>query len=178
MTRTCTLLSRTVPFLLLGLTAGCGAVGNTSPRTLTSTDGLTRVLVPPGWAVRQDLNDEADLQVGDVRNNAFLIVLSESKGDFEAMDYLAHSRLTREGFLQSLATAQVTAGPFDLDIHGRRAVKYELSATVNGVRIVYFHVTVDGTRAFHQILAWTVPSQLERNQQALDFLVNSFQEVG
>jgi Ni,Fe-hydrogenase III component G len=164
-------------FLVAG-TIGCGAIGNTSPRTVTSTDGLTQIVVPPGWKVRDDLNEEADIQVGDLRNNAYLIILSEKKIDFDDISYHQHSKLTRTGFMEQLDNARVSIGPTELTVNGRNAVKYELQGSVNGIKIVYLHITVDGDTAFHQILTWTVPSALDKNREAMDFLVRSFEEVG
>jgi hypothetical protein len=164
--------------LLVAATAGCGAIGNASPRAITSSDGLSRIVMPPGWKVRTDLNEEADIQVGDLRNNVFLIVLSEKKIDFEEIDYHQHSQLTRRGFMENLDNGRVVAGPTRLTINGHNAVQYQLQGSVKGIKIVYLHVTVDGDDAFHQILTWTVPSSLQKNREAMDFLIRSFEEVG
>lgn len=163
--------------LIAVVSQGCGKVGNTTPRTIKSDDGLSQIVIPPGWKVRSDLNEEADIQVGDLRNNGYLIVLSESKIDFEGIEYQEHSRLTREGFMETMEKGKITSGPSEIEINHRRAVKYEMQGSVNGVKIVYFHITVDGEKAFHQILAWTVPSQVEKNRGNIDFVVNSFQEL-
>lgn len=166
-----------VAVILAAGVIGCGAIGNTSPRSVTSADGLSRIMTPPGWKVRHDLNEEADIQLGDLRHNAYLIVLSEKKVDFDNIDYHQHSKLTRTGFMEQLDNARVTAGPTEITVNGRNAVQYELQGSVNGIKIVYRHITVDGETAFHQILTWTVPSAMDQNREAMDFLVNSFEEI-
>lgn len=163
--------------LIAAASEGCGKIGSTIPRTIKSDDGLSKIVIPPGWKVRSDLNDEADIQVGDLRNNGYLIVLSESKVDFDQIGYKEHSRLTRQGFIEGMEKGKITSGPSYIKINNRRAVKYQMQGTVNGVKIHYFHITVDGEKAFHQILAWTVPSKLDKNRGNIDFVVNSFQEL-
>ena len=163
--------------LIAVVSQGCGKIGNTTPRTIKSDDGLSQIVIPPGWKIRSDLNEEADIQVGDLRNNGYLIVLSENKIDFDQIGYKEHSRLTREGFMETMEKGEVTSGPSEIEINHRKAVKFEMQGTVNGVKIVYFHITVDGEKAFHQILAWTVPSQVDKNRANINFVVNSFQEL-
>jgi hypothetical protein len=146
-------------------------------RMVQSTDGRSQVRLPAGWSVKSGLNGQADLQVGNTDQNAYLIVLTEPKIDFpDKMTYRDHARLTLGRMVKALDGATVARGPTELVVGGRPAIQYEVHGTADHLRVIYLHTTVDGNESFHQMLAWTVPSRLESNRKALNDMINSFSE--
>jgi hypothetical protein len=147
-------------------------------RIIRSTDGKSQVRVPAGWSVKSGLNREATLQVADTDHHAFFIVLTESKRDFaESFTYRDHAHKTLEHMARGLADVTITGAPTELVVGGRPGVRYEVQGTLDHLRVVFLHTTVDGDESFHQVLAWTVPSRLESNRKTLEDIISSFAET-
>lgn len=165
-------------------TAGCdkiaeGLFSAKEPVTITSTDGKTQVITPGNWEKRTDLHDDAILQAANTREENYIVVISDNKADLEdGMTVEGHSDITRSTFLENVKGCTQTAGPINLTINGRTAVQYELRGVVSGVKVVYLHTTADGDDQFYQILAWTLPSNYQKNKPILESVVNSFKETG
>src|SRR5687767_1793436 len=113
--------------------------------------GLARVVLPPGWLPASDLNDNSWLQALDPLRNRYLIVISESREDFQPdMDAREHSSRTRASLAASVRLLAVR-GPEERQVNGFRAVQYELDALTDRTLVTYLHTTVEGRRAFHQV---------------------------
>lgn len=166
-----------VLILSILMIAGCGNLGSSGPKAVTSADGRIQVVVPKGWKSQRTLHNNADIQVADLLKEGYLIVLSDSKMDLDNMTFKEHSKLTRETILENLKNGRVSSGPAELEINGRPAVQYEIRGSVDEIKVIYFHTTVDGKEAFHQILAWTLPSKFKQNQGVLKTVINSFKEI-
>jgi len=69
------------------------------PAIVKATDGRSQMKLPEGWTVVKDLNEHADLQVGDERRDVFAVVLTEPKEDFAAdFTYRDFARKRLEAF--------------------------------------------------------------------------------
>jgi hypothetical protein len=124
--------------------------------------GLAQVTLPPGWIPASDLNDGSWLQALDPLRNRYLIVISESREDFDPeMDVQEHSSRTRAALAGSVRVLAVR-GPQERQVGGFRAVQYELEALSDRTLLTYLHTTVEGHRAFHQVLAWATRSWFDR----------------
>jgi hypothetical protein len=124
--------------------------------------GLAQVTLPPGWIPATDLNDGSWLQALDPLRNRYLIVISESREDFDpAMDAQEHSSRTRAALAGSVRVLAVR-GPEERQVGGFRAVQYELDALSDRTMLTYLHTTVEGRRAFHQVLTWATRSWFDR----------------
>lgn len=163
---------------LLLLAAPCAlAQEKTAPLVVASEDGLTQVTLPEGWQRQQDLHQEAEIQVANPRRDLYVIVLSEAKMDFDNITFEEHSRFTREPLMKNLANAKLESGPKQLTINERPAVQYEISGVLDKIRVRYIHTTIDGATKFHQVLAWSLPSNYEKYHNELDAVINSFKEL-
>lgn len=153
-------------------------VGTLAQNTVVqATDGRSQIRLPSGWTKMTGLNDKAEIQVGSQSQSAYLIVLTETKADFDSgLTYRQHARLTLDILLENAKNARITKGPTEVKVGGRSAVQYEVNAQVDNFRVIYLHTTVDGQSAFHQIVAWTVPSQWQRNRTTMQQVINSFAE--
>jgi hypothetical protein len=145
-------------------------------RVVATKGDVAEIVLPRGWREMEDLNEEADLQVGDLASEAYFVVLSEPKADFDPeLGVEGHSDLTRESMLGALKNPEVSE-PTRLKINGMDAVQYQIAGSTEGLRIIYFHTTIEGKEHFHQIVAWTLPSRLEANKPNFDAVLNSFRE--
>lgn len=142
-------------------------------REIVSTDGKARLRVPRNWSELRDLNDAAEVQAGNRGKEEFIIVLSETKADFDDMTLQKHHQITRDGIVEKLKNA--TAGAVtNLTIDGRPALQDEIGGTQEGTNIVFLHTTLEGTESFHQILAWTSKSRWDQQKEKLREITRSF----
>jgi hypothetical protein len=124
--------------------------------------GLAQITLPTGWIPASDLNDGSWLQALDPLRNRYLIVISESREDFDpGMDLQEHSSRTRAALAGSVRVLAVR-GPQERQVGEFKAVQYELDALSDRTMLTYLHTTVEGRRAFHQVLAWATRSWFDR----------------
>lgn len=169
------LIGLVFPLLLLGGFA-CSSQPGPKTKDILSANGKLRITVPSAWQEKKGLNDSADLQAAYTPSEMYVIVLSEPKEDLQEMTLEGHSKITREALLEGVKDPVVT-GPFALQVDGRPAIQYEIRGGVDHIKVVYLHVTVDGQKFYHQILAWTVPSRFEANKPTLEGIIQRFKEL-
>ena len=153
----------------------CAVHAQDAPKTVIASDKKTQITVPSTWGVLQ-LNDAAELQVGNAKDEAYLIVLNEAKDDLYGWNLEKHSRVTLGNLLGKVAFP-VVSGPKSLTIGGRPALQYEIRGASKNRNIVYIHTSVDGVKHFSQILAWTLPSHAETALPQLLQAITTFQEI-
>jgi len=61
-----------------------------------------------------------------------------------------------------------------LTIDGHLALQDELSGTEKGTNVVFLHTTVDDGDHFQQILAWTLKSRWQQQNQVLREITRTF----
>jgi hypothetical protein len=136
-------------------------------------DGKIKVTVPGMWAKLPELNKEATLQVGHKSKEMYLIVITDAKADLDNMTLEKHHQLTRHRMLQKMTNASATE-PVPLTIDDHSAMQDELSGRENGTDIVFLHTTVDEGDHFQQILAWTLKSRWQEQNQQLREITRTF----
>ncbi len=165
-----------VLMIVFSIFIGCKAKSK-EPKVIKSTDGTFQVLVPGGWSDEKGLNDNADLQAGHRSSQMFVIVLGEGKQDLEeGMTVDQHSEITRNSLLAGVKSPAISEEK-RLTIDGKPALQFEIRATVDHIKIIYLHTTVEALNNFYQILAWTVPSQWEKNKDTLMKVTEKFHEL-
>lgn len=137
-----------------------------------------KITLPQDWQAMQELNADADIQAGNRRQDAYLIVFVEDKTDFFGVDLESFAELTRTGIEDFLLSTQTT--PTDLDHIGRyKAIQHKITGSVpdTRVKVVYLHTVVQGQRAYYQILAWTTAENYAANQQLLQSVSSQLTEL-
>ncbi|PSB03344.1 hypothetical protein [Merismopedia glauca] len=151
-----------------------------SGNAYVSENGEIQVNLPSGWSKATGLNAKAELQVSNPSRDMYLIVLSESKEDFEKagqeVNLQKHSDITKGILLKSLKNAQ-TNGPKSLTVNGNPALQDEISGVTSNLKVVYLHTTVETDDNYHQILAYTSQDDFAKNRSEIEEVINSFQEV-
>ena len=142
-------------------------------KEISSEDGKTKVTVSGMWAKIPELTKEATLQVGYKGKKMYLIVLSDAKSDFQNLTLEKHHQLTRDRMLQKMKNASASE-PVPLTIDGHSAMQDELSGTKDGTNVVFLHTTVDDGDHFQQILAWTLKSRWEQQNEPLREIIRTF----
>jgi hypothetical protein len=146
-------------------------------KPITSRDGLRQISIPSSWKEDPALHQEAELQASDRANEMYIIVLAESKEDFDAMDIDKYSEIIRTNALQTITSAQVST-PATTTINGYPARQCEIRGTVDNLKVAYIQSAVETPKHFYQILSWTLASRFDKNKSELEKVINSFKEVG
>ena len=153
------------------------AVGNASVgKSIFSPDKSMSISIPKGWVEDRELHDTADLQASNRAEECYIIVLTDSKDDFEDMTLVKHSETTRKSLLSSL-TAPEVLGPTKMTIDGKPALQYEIRGSIDNLKVTYLHTTVETPKHFQQILTWTLRSRFDKNKPILQQVATSFREV-
>jgi len=84
-----------------------------------------------------------------------------------------HHDLTRDRMFQKMKNTLATE-PISLTIDDPPAMQDELSGTENGTNVVFLHTTVDDGDHFQQILAWTLKSRWQQQNQLLREITRTF----
>ena len=103
-------------------------------KTMLASDGKTQITVPGHWT-ELELNDVAEIELGNADDPAYLIVINELKEDLFGWNIEKHSRVTLGGLLGTLAFPTVE-GPRAIKVGGSPAIQYEVSGALEGQKIV------------------------------------------
>jgi Domain of unknown function (DUF4190) len=142
-------------------------------KEIASDDGKIKVTVPGTWAKLPGLNKQASLEVGNKSKEMYLIVITATKTDVDNMTLEKHHDLTRDRMFQKMKNASATQ-PVSLTIDGHPALQDELTGTEKGTNVVFLHTTVDDGDHFQQILAWTLKSRWQKQDELLREVTGSF----
>ena len=164
--------------LFIGVIAGCYACDfwPGKPKKVEFLDQSFAVTMPASWSVRSDLNQVADLQMGNSFKEAYSIIISENKMDFKNISLEGHSKITRSTIIQALKDSQLS-DPEMLDLGGYRAIRYRLVGSMDGLNVVYWHVTIETDDHYHQMLLWSLKSKFSKNEADFDSVIQSFQQI-
>ena len=161
-----------VGLVLVSFLTGCQESGKAEIQSVPNRN--YSVLKPASWSVMSDLNDEADLGMGSTFNDAFCIIISEPKSDFEDGVTLDHySGLTLPDVKEGLL-GYSDSGREDMEIDGSPAIRYVISGIDGGVKVKYWHVVVDAGGHYHQVFMWTSASRYKRNKKDFENVLQSF----
>lgn len=172
--------------VLLGLLAqlGCGAIlqgvkagmdANKPPQTLTTADKRLSVVVPGDWTRDDSLHDEADLGAHQKVKELYVVLLDEKKEDFEDMTLEKHAELTLSSIESSMKNAELSK-PVKLTINGCPAVQYVINGSVDNIKVVFIHTTIETGKSFCQMLTWTLKSRWGSQEDDLRKVIESFRD--
>ena len=88
----------------------------------------------------------------------------------------SHSNLTRSMIGQNLKNYHESDQEV-LNIGGNQALLYRLTGSVDGLNIVYWHVTIETENHYHQMLMWSLKSKFAQNQDDFESVLQSFEEI-
>lgn len=148
----------------------------TANRVLRDTEtGLAEITLPVRWRAASKLNDQAALQATDPVRQRFAVVISEPREDFDvSVDLSDHAGRTLAQLADSLRLVAIN-GPTERTVKGCRALQFEVEGYHQGVRLMYLHTTIEGRRAYHQLLVWSTRSAYDL--KLFNELVDGFEEL-
>ena len=145
----------------------------TERKEIASDDGKMSVIVPGTWTKLPELHKQASLQVGNKSKEVYMIVITDTKADLDGFTLEKHHQQTRDQMLKTMKNASAT-DPVSLTIDDHSALQDELTGTEKGTNVVFLHTTVDDGDHFQQILAWTLKSRWQKQNQLLREVTGSF----
>ena len=154
---------------------GCDFLAGKPKRVLFLDDSFA-VIMPATWSLRSDLNDSADLQMGNSFKEAYTVILSDNKMDLDDLSLNEHSDLTRS-FISSGLRNYEGSNPDYFYVGEFEAVRYRLEGIINGIHAVYWHVTIETDEYFHQILLWSLKSRFSKNEDDFESVIHSFEVI-
>lgn len=174
-----------IAILSLIFMIGCNFVNGIASHALTpgqalpskvvvSTDGHSQLTLSSDWEVINTLNKEAELQVGNRKQQIYAIVITENKDDFESFGKYAD--LCYSKFVGTIDKPDVT-GPTQITINGKPAIQYKISGAVKSLNVVYLYTLIEGNKYFDQLILWTLHSKFDTNENAMQHVIESFQEI-
>jgi hypothetical protein len=146
-------------------------------RVVTSRDGRSRITVPGKWLDIPRDAGKAELQVGDPGRDQYLALMTVSREDVAkgvSLDRFARRMI--QNMRDNLTDVSVS-DPERMAVQGRSAVLYEVRATEDDLRVVYWITSVEGERGYHTVLAWTLVSRAAETEPLYRKSVESFQEI-
>lgn len=147
-------------------------------RTITDKSNSISVTKPALWFNIDSLNDDADIKIGNTIFEAYFIAIAENIKDFpQGYTLEQYSELTRGMIKQGAKDITENEDLSFTKINGMAARKYVLNATVSGIKIKYWHVTVKSNKRFYQLLTWSLPSRFESNKKNFEKVLLSFSEI-
>ena len=158
--------------LLSGLVA-CDFLSK-EPKRVEFFDESFSVLMPASWSLKSGLNDQADLQMGNLFKEAYTIIISENKMDFDDISMEEHSNLTRS-MLQSGLKGYQESSPEPLNMGNIQGLRYQLMGSMDGINLVYWHVTLETENHYHQMILWSLKSKFSDNVPDFDSVIHSFE---
>lgn len=154
---------------------GCDFLAS-KPKRVVFLDESFAVIMPATWSLRSDLNDSAELQMGNSFKEAYAVILSDNKMDLDDLSLDEHSNLTRS-FISSGLRNYEGSDPDYFYVGGFEAVRYRLEGIIDGIHAVYWHVTIETDEYFHQILLWSLKSRFSKNEDDFESVVQSFEAI-
>ena len=154
---------------------GCDYLSK-EPKEVSFLDDSVSVIMPPTWSLQKDLNDSADLQMGNPFKEAYAVILSDNKMDLDNYSLDGHSNLTRSFITNSLRNPQESE-PEYFYVGEYETVRYRLAGTIDGIHAVYWHVTIETENYFHQFILWSLKSKFSKNEADFDAVVQSFEVI-
>jgi hypothetical protein len=148
---------------------------STERKEIASDDGKIKVTVPGTWTKLPELNKQASLHVGGKSKEMYLIVITDAKAAVGNLTLENYHQITRDRMLQKMKNASASE-PVPLTIDGHPALQDELSGTKDGTDVVFLHTTADDGDHFQQILAWTLKSRWQKQNEQLRKITGTFRE--
>ena len=136
--------------------------------------------VPDYMTKTLELNSAATCQYSNVKKNAYMIVIEDSKEDLE----LVNSKYTNPGdfyedfvksFSQNKENVQVSEVK-NLVINGNKAVQSEMTAVVDSTNIYYLLTVVETKSYFYKLLCWTLPDNKDALKSDFVKMVSSLKD--
>lgn len=151
-------------------------VDSTATKVFTASDNNSQISAPTSWRVIDDLNEKAEIKIGNKVIDRYVLVLTETKDSVGVADVAEFTELSVDNFTSSIDNPTVS-GPNTLTINGRQAVQYEVHGVTDDLEVVYLVTGVDGKEHFHQVIGLCGEEDFAKAREPLQTVIMSFEET-
>lgn len=146
------------------------------PRNFTLEGGVATVTGGPGWKVLDIGSEDADLGIGNIFSEQYLVVLAEPKADFpEGYDLAGFAELAFGQFAGTLEETQASE-PVAVTRQSLPRLRREMTAKGDGIRVFYLIDYAEGRDHYYQVMAWTLENRQTSGRPVLEAALDSFRE--
>lgn len=140
-------------------------------RVVVTDDEVMQMKLPNHWQMLKNLNDYAQLEVGNPRREEYLIVINDPKSSFDGSlkDYADFALEKTRGALENGQVGEAEQTTLD----GRRALQYEAWGDIEGLSVRYLFTFTESEGYFHQVITWTLKSRREKAFPVFREVLNS-----
>jgi len=132
------------------------------------------------------LHEDASLQYQNTLKEFYVIVISESKPDFDKavqgaqeLGYTANL----DGYAKAGLDFMRKSSKFDVEpvfvpskINGRPARIIDINGTINNLPVYWKEAYVEGKNTYYQVIIWTLADKKAEHEKDMENIVNSFKE--
>ncbi|HEU0299231.1 MAG TPA: RDD family protein [Longimicrobium sp.] len=144
-----------------------------NPRIVLSSDGGSQITVPGRWRTLPEASLTAEIRVGSIVAEQFVIVQTNSRDSIPGDVSLERFAEWAVEDVQEDVAEATPATPRHLTVGGRPAIQYEVRDTVD----VLWMTVVESETHFHRVLAWTPVSRAEASEPLMQAVIQSFRET-
>lgn len=148
--------------------------------SIQQVNGLYAVAIPDFMKKINGLNDDADLEYGNVYKELYVIVIDEEKSEVEEYiniyDFTEYTELIFEGIEYNVDNASLSQTQY-LNINGYDARLKEITGSVDGISIFYLIGIIEGQDHYYQVFTWTVKEEKYSHMEKMYDIVKSFKEL-
>ncbi len=146
------------------------------PREFADDEGRFALTGPGSWSVQDLGHPDAELEIGNLFAEEYVMVISEAKSEFDE-DFSLDDFADIAGGAMIDVLGDPDYSEFEeLTVNGMPARRHRLNGTIDGIRIAYVNTFVEGKEDFHQVLAWTLEVKQDLAIEKLQEAANSFRE--
>jgi hypothetical protein len=155
---------------------GCALpTADTAPKVVKSEDGKMELTIPSNWnGNTEELHEEAELRVSNMREEKYVIVLNEEKDAFDDDITLKDYRDLIIGGMEASIENSELSETIETQVNGNKAMLDEIEGSVNKIKVIYWIYSIETEDSFVQIIGWTLQKDAEKNKDAVLKVMNSF----
>jgi hypothetical protein len=164
---------------------GCGQFNKSET---VNVEGLYSMTMAKDLSPRDDLNEEASLQYGNILKELYIICIHESHEEFEnallvtgldslyTIDLEGYAELLLDGMLDQIEAHEEPVLR-DISVNGLSGKKTAFDANSGGVDAHFQIAYIRGKENYYQIWTWTLMDRKEKHATEMDEMIRSFKEI-
>lgn len=140
---------------------------------IKTNNGNFKIEMPTGWesAETKELSDNADISLKNTEKEAYYMVLSEAKKDFDSFSAFKSSVDLSDLGEKSNETKK------SISYNGLKGERRTFVAKKDDIEVYYIYDLMEGKEHYLQCISWTLNSSKEANEKELIKLMDSLAEM-
>ena len=130
--------------------------------------------MPKSWK-REELAEDATVQLANLFTEAYLIIYTEPKSTLPNHDLSSFGNAVRDSIADNLNKPNFKYLG-STTVNGKQALHYRIAGSVDNIDLVYLVTVVESKTNFYQIITWSLESRFTRNEGDFKNVIASFKE--